>query len=165
VGGRRVRGREGEHLLSLGQRREQIAQLLVEAVGSNERLGQEEPDEPTGRATCDVCLRGTAHVPSHRSATHECVRAHGPHVRADHLADVMCLDGDLARRRDDEHLWRGTVEPYCLESHRREYDRLTGARLGLGDQIQPEPADRDGPRLDGRGALEAGVGEAAQDGR
>ena len=120
-------------------------------------------DEATGRAAREVAACDERRVRAHRRAADERVAAQRRQVRADAAAHVTDLHRDLARGRDDEGLRAAAgVRLKRFERDDREHAGLARARLRLRDQVDSEASERDRFRLDGRGADEAVVGDAAE---
>ena len=74
------------------------------------------------------------------------------------------LDGELARRREDQRLRRALLDVDFREDGQREGGRLAGAGLRLAEQVRAAEHHRDGLRLDGRGRLVADVVEGGDNG-
>mmetsp|Transcript_98879 Transcript_98879/g.265543 ORF Transcript_98879/g.265543 Transcript_98879/m.265543 type:complete len:232 (-) Transcript_98879:38-733(-) len=78
-------------------------------------------------------------------------------------ADLLRLLGKLACGRQDEHLRLPCAGFHCLQGAQREDAGLTGAALGLHDDVAALQDGQDSPLLHRRGSLEAiGIDAAEQ---
>lgn len=152
-------GHEGQELLDDGRElgREELVGLVHDEHGALAQVGDAlagEVEDAAGRADEDVDLLAEAQdvVAQGRAAR----RHHdvGARVLAERLAHLGRLEGELARRDEEERLDLGHLGVDALERRDDERGRLARAVLGAGEDVAPGEGDRDGLLLDGRRSLE-----------
>ena len=83
-------------------------------------------------------------------------------VLGEHADLGVDLDGELARRREDEdERALARLFDQTLQDRQRERRRLAGARLGEAHDVAAVHCGRDGLGLDRPGFIEAGLGDGA----
>ena len=140
---------EVEHLVGLVEddlgRVRQVEQALIAQVDQSARGADD--DLRTGLELIDLALVRLAAVD--RDDARRAVGGEHVHVLVD-------LDGELARRHDDEGFDAGSgIEAEALDDRDAEAERLAGTGLGLTDDVLAGKAERDGLLLDREGIHDA----------
>jgi len=84
-------------------------------------------------------------------------------VVADGAHDLVRLVGELASRREDERLALLHAQVHALQDADGERGGLAGARLGLGDGVEPSDDGHDAALLNGGRLLETVRVDAAKE--
>mmetsp|Transcript_9965 Transcript_9965/g.21144 ORF Transcript_9965/g.21144 Transcript_9965/m.21144 type:complete len:347 (-) Transcript_9965:242-1282(-) len=114
-------------------------------------------DQPAGRADDDVRLLGEHDRLLHHVHPSDCHRALHADERAERLELLADLEGELARRRDDEREQRLRLLHELVKDGQGEGGRLAGAGLRQADDVAPMQPPRQCLALDGGGVLEPHV--------
>jgi hypothetical protein len=109
--------------------------------------------DPTGRSRDNVlAIVEFLDVFSKRGATNAGM-ALDIHVVTEGEDDRLNLSCQLSSRRENEDLGLSHGRVEALESRNRKRRRLSGSRLGLGNDVSPPHNRMNCPLLDGRGFL------------
>ena len=85
------------------------------------------------------------------------------HEIAESETDSLGLFGQLARGREDQHLWLANGQIQRVERTKSEHARLSGPALALHYHVTPLDYGQNGPLLHSRGLIKAVCIEASEE--